>query len=120
LRMAAEPGTVVLDARSRRNYDRLHIKGALHLNFSDFNEESLRKLIPDKNTRVLIYCNNNFINAGEAMVMKSAPLALNVPTFINLWGYGYQNLYELAPLLDRNKTRIPFEGTDVTPKPTQE
>ena len=30
------------------------------------------------------------------VVLKSAPLALNVPTFINLYGYGYQNIYELS------------------------
>src|SRR5947209_8596479 len=35
LRMSREPGTIVLDARSKAKYDLLHIKGAIHLNFSD-------------------------------------------------------------------------------------
>jgi hypothetical protein len=41
-------------------------------------------------------------------------LALNIPTYINLYGYGYQNVYELnelvATFFDK---RIEFEGTAV-------
>ena len=57
-------------------------------------------MIPDKNTRILIYCNNNFISKRRSLLDKSLPLALNIPTFINLYGYGYKNVYEL-------KDRIP-------------
>lgn len=31
LRMSAEPGTIVLDARSREKYDELHVTGAVSL-----------------------------------------------------------------------------------------
>ena len=113
LEMVAEEGTVVLDTRSKAKFDQLHVKGAIHLNFSDFTEGSLQELIPDKTTRILIYCNNNFEGAPIAMATKSAPLALNIPTFLNLWGYGYQNIYELRPYLDIEKTKIRFEGSDV-------
>src|SRR6266850_5255537 len=60
IRMSREPGTVILDARSREKYDELHVRGAIHLSFPDIAVESLKRLIPDKNTRILIYCNNNF------------------------------------------------------------
>jgi hypothetical protein len=63
LRMSREPGTIVLDARSRENYDQLHVVGALNLSFSDIAVDSLRRTIPDLATRILIYCNNNFGNA---------------------------------------------------------
>ncbi len=116
LRLAKEEGTVILDTRSKAKFDKLHVKGAVHLNFSDFTEETLAEVIPDKTTRVLIYCNNNFEGAGEAMLLKCAPLALNIPTFLNLWGYGYRNVYELKPYLDVEKTKIPFEGSDVLKK----
>lgn len=36
LKMAAEEGTVILDTRSREKFEKLHVKGAIHLNFSDF------------------------------------------------------------------------------------
>lgn len=111
IRLAAEPGTIVLDARSREKYDQLHVKGAVHLNFSDFNEESLRRIIPTKTTRVLIYCNNNF--EGEPKFFTGKVVALNIPTFITLHGHGYTNVHELGPLLDIKTTKIPFAGKSV-------
>ena len=33
IRMSREPGTVVLDARSREKFDELHVKGAINLPF---------------------------------------------------------------------------------------
>ena len=111
LRLAAEPGTIVLDARSREKYDQLHVKGAVHLSFPDFTEESLRKVIPTKATRVLIYCNNNF--EGEPENFPSKAIALNLPTFITLHGHGYTNVHELGPLLDIKTTKIPFAGKSV-------
>lgn len=113
LKMAAEEGTVILDTRSREAYAFRHVKGAIHLNFSDFTEKSLNAAIPDKTTRILIYCNNNFGGDPVSMYAKRAELALNVPTFINLHGYGYRNVYELKPYLDVRTTKIPFEGTGV-------
>ena len=63
MRMAAEPGTVVLDARSERLYRLRHVKGAVNLGFPEFTRETLARAIPTKDTRVLIYCNNNFTGA---------------------------------------------------------
>ena len=106
--LAKGENTIILDCRSKKAYDEIHIKGAKHLNFSDFTEKSLAKVIPDKQTRVLIYCNNNFISKNQMMLLKSPPLALNIPTFINLYGYGYKNIYELSSYLDENDPRIEF------------
>ena len=72
-----------------------HIDGAAHLNFSDFTDDKLAQLIPSKDTRILIYCNNNFTDNVAPVPVKRIELALNVPTFINLYGYGYENIYEL-------------------------
>lgn len=214
LECVSQPGTVILDARSKDKYDELHVKGAIHLNFSDFNEESLRKIIPNKDTRVLIYCNNNFkveaIENNEAIsreelersmavktlmpateltdktnqnreaitreeleksmavktedvafvkenetpakdkeiskhvlpeeLEKSMPvktrkgifiedegksigqgsLALNLPTYLTLFGYGYSNIYELEPLIDINKTKIALAGNLIDKKTKNE
>ena len=35
IRAAAEPGTIILDARSRDKYEQIHVKGAVHLAFTD-------------------------------------------------------------------------------------
>jgi 3-mercaptopyruvate sulfurtransferase SseA len=113
LEMAKQPETLILDTRSKEAFDRKHVAGAVHLNFSDFTEAKLAKVIPSKETRILIYCNNNFDNDPVNFATKSVTLALNVPTFINLHGYGYENLYELSVLLDVEDERIRFAGTDV-------
>ena len=115
LKMAATPGTVVFDARSTDKFERIHVKGALHLAFTDFTDDALQKVIPKRTTRILIYCNNNFDKDPVGFARKTAEVALNIQTFINLHAYGYTNVYELGPLLDVKTTRIPFEGTSVLP-----
>src|SRR6187399_493482 len=114
-KMAAEPGTIVLDARSADKYALRHITGAVSLPFTDFSEESLAKVIPTKGTRVLIYCNNNFRGAPNSIFGKRAPASLNISTYIGLASYGYTNVYELGPLLDVTTTKLSFTGTEVSP-----
>jgi hypothetical protein len=90
---------------------------------------------------VLIYCNNNFdgdevnfaskvfIPAGRpapappatpaaqlAAQERPVMLALNVPTYVTLYGYGYRNVYELDELVKVSDPRVTFEGTVVAPK----
>src|SRR4030095_6214178 len=97
IRMSREPGTVILDARSREKFDELHIRDALSLPFPDIAVESLRAAIPDRNTRILIYCNNNFADAPGPFPVKIARASLNLSTYIALYSYGYRNVYELEP-----------------------
>lgn len=121
-KMSQEKNVVILDTRSEAMYKAKHIKGAIHLNFSDFTTTNLAKLIPDKNTKILIYCNNNikddqvyFPTKSYTPPVKKDPitLALNIPTYINLFGYGYKNVYELSELISIFNTKIKFEGTAV-------
>lgn len=111
IKMAREKGTIILDARSREKYDELHIKGAINLSFPDITVESLNRLLPDKNTRILIYCNNNFQNAEKPFPAKLATASLNLSTYVSLYTYGYRNVYELGPLLDIDKSKIEFESS---------
>jgi rhodanese-related sulfurtransferase len=108
LRMAREPNTIVLDARSGERFRELHVKGAVNLSFPDITVDSLARLIPDKNTRVLIYCNNNFEGAESPFPAKLARASLNVPTYITLYTYGYRNVYELGPLVNIRQSKLPF------------
>ena len=106
IRMSREAGTIILDARSKERFDELHVKGAINLSFPDIAVESLKETIPDKNTRVLIYCNNNFSGALGPFPTKIATASLNLSTYIALYNYGYRNLYELGPLVDVKTTRL--------------
>lgn len=110
MRMAQDRSTIIFDARSTEKYRKLHIKGAKHLSLPDITAAELARIIPNKNTRILIYCNNNFENEVEAFPTKMPSASLNIYTFNTLYSYGYKNVYELGPLIDINKTKLPFEG----------
>ena len=114
LTKSREAGTVVLDARSGPMFQRLHLAGAVNLSFPDFTEEALAKIIPSKDTRVLIYCNNNFLGSPITMATKIAPASLNISTYVALTSYGYTNVYELGPLLNVKTTVLPLAGTDIS------
>jgi hypothetical protein len=109
LRLAREPRTIVLDARSREKYDELHVAGAINLSFPDIAVDSLRRTIPDPATRILIYCNNNFRNAEGPFPSKLPSASLNLSTYVALYTYGYRNIYELGPQLDPERSQLPFE-----------
>ena len=139
LKMSKEEGVIIFDSRSDFRFDRIHLKGAKHLAFTDFTQANLRKLIPDSKTKILIYCNNNFegnqtdfatkalfrpppnsdgsTSSQFAVQAKPIMLALNIPTYINLYGYGYGNVYELDELVNVKDPRITFEGSVVTQTP---
>jgi phage shock protein E len=104
--MSRQPGVVILDARSREKYNELHIKDAINLSFPDITVDSLKSTLPDQNTRILIYCNNNFAGAEDAFPTKIAVGSLNLSTYIALYSYGYRNVYELGPLLDIKTTKL--------------
>jgi hypothetical protein len=134
LKMSKESGVIILDTRSTFRYERIHVKGAKHLSFTDFTQNNLAEVIPSFQTIILIYCNNNFdgdqtdfaskvalpitrsgsiITAQFNSQEKPLMMALNIPTYINLYGYGYHNVYELNELVNVNDPRINFEGSIV-------
>jgi hypothetical protein len=134
LKMSKEPGAIILDTRSTFRYERIHVKVAKHLSFTDFTQNNLAEVIPSFETIILIYCNNNFdgnqtdfaskvampitrsgsiITAQFNSQEKPLMMALNIPTYINLYGYGYHNVYELNELVNVNDPRINFEGSIV-------
>lgn len=138
LKYSQEPGTMILDSRSDVRFNRIHVAGAKHLAFTDYTQDNLKQVIPSFETKILIYCNNNFEGnptdfatkiAGPrppsnnravakqiASQEKPIMMALNIPTYINLYGYGYRNVYELNELVKVNDPRIVFEGTVVPPR----
>lgn len=111
--MSNDQNVVLLDARSESRYALRHIKGAKNLPFTEFTESSLSAVIPNKDTKIVIYCNNNFEGSPAAFAAKMPAASLNLSTYTSLKAYGYNNIYELGPLLNISTTKIPFEGTEV-------
>lgn len=100
LARAKAEDAVLLDTRSAAAFAAGHLDGAVNLPFSDFTDKKLAEVLGKDRTRAIyIYCNNNFSDDAEPVVAKRAPLALNIPTFINLHGYGYTNVWELADVV---------------------
>ena len=107
---ASSGNAVLLDARSADAYARGHLKGAVNLPFTEFTAEALRAVLGDNPDRpIYIYCNNNFSDHRAPVPLKAAPLALNIPTFINLHGYGYRNIWELADVIGSTDADVIWE-----------
>lgn len=99
-RRARDGGAILLDARSESAFAAGHLAGAINLPLPDFTAERLAEVVgPDAERPIYIYCNNNFADDRPPVVVKKVELALNIPTFINLVGYGYENVWELADVI---------------------
>ncbi len=97
---ARAKNALLLDARSERAFAQGHIKGAVNLAFTDFTDAALAEVIGKHSNRpIYIYCNNNFSDNAAPVMMKRTVMALNIPTFVNLHGYGYANVWELADVV---------------------
>jgi Rhodanese-like domain len=107
-----ERNTLVLDARGQADFVLLHVKGSKNLPYTTFGLESLRELIPDTETRILIYCRNNLANSAvknlKPFIEKSPEGGLNIPTAITLYSYGYKNVWELDEIVDPDNCPIEF------------
>lgn len=110
---AGRKDVLLLDARSAQAFAEGHIDGAVNLPLPDFTAEALAKVIgTDQDREILIYCNNNFTNNRRPVVTKSRPLALNIQTFINLYGYGYRNIYELGEAVDMDNPAVRWAAAE--------
>lgn len=75
------PGLVIVDARKAEDRQSAGwIEGSIALPNYDTNEQSLAKVVPDKNTPVLFYCNG--VKCGRSV--ESANKAVS---------WGYKNVY---------------------------
>jgi phage shock protein E len=98
---------LVLDARSASAFAEGHIDGAVNLPLPDFTADALAEVIgANQGREILIYCNNNFTNNRRPVVTKRLELALNIQTFINLYGYGYRNVYELGQAVNMDAAEV--------------
>lgn len=126
LELQKDEETVILDTRSREKFAVSHMKGAINLPYTEFTTFNLRQIVPNTDARIIIYCNNNFEGDQFAFASKmydpiavakrsfakprsGTMLALNVPTYITLAGYGYTNIYELDELVNINDSRLKLE-----------
>ena len=127
IRLSREPWTVVLDTSAPETYRWLHVAGALHLTREEMNAASLAQIIPDKDTRVLLYENNHY-HAYEKARATGRTNEMGVP-FAGDWSgdafmdsltlreHGYHRLYALASYVRIDRGSLPLvadaDGVDL-------
>jgi hypothetical protein len=121
VKMAKEPGTIVIDSRSEKHFEAVHIAGSVNLPYTSFSDQALREIVPDHSTQILIYCRNNLVDSSkpnngagfDIPFRKELVVGLNIPTVITLYAYGYQNVWELNSVIDIADPKVALVGTQV-------
>ena len=116
LAASSDPDVLILDARSERQFAAGHIAGAINVPLPEFSVDRLEEVIGRQDRPILIYCNNNFVNNRPPVISKAGPVALNIPTFIHLYAYGYRNIRELGEVVDLDDPRIPWVSDAGAPR----
>lgn len=82
--MDIEEGYIILDVRTREEYDESHIPGAIVISHDEI-EEKAKEMLPDKDQLILIYCRSGRRSklAAEALVEL-----------------GYTNIKEFGGIID--------------------
>ena len=82
--MEKDKSVIVVDVRRKDEYDKQHIPGAILVPIEDIREGRL-DAIPDKNSKLLLYCWTGRRSEDAADMLAS---------------YGYQHVYEFGGLVD--------------------
>lgn len=85
-RMNQNPNAVILDVRTKEEYDSGHIKDALLIPDVEILQKA-ESTLPDKTAMILVYCRSG----------RRSALAAN-----DLIGLGYSNVYDFGGIIDWN------------------
>jgi rhodanese-related sulfurtransferase len=98
---------LLIDVRSKEEFERAHIKGAISIPIGDKPELILKDIAPNCNQRIVVYCENQ-INYRSRMVSLSR---LGSISFKSL---GYQNVSELENLFHKEISgKLQIEGNNI-------
>lgn len=76
-------GAVLVDVRTNEEYNENHINGAINIDVSDINEDSISKIIFSMEAEIIVYSNNgNRSNQAKELLNE----------------YGYSNVYDLGSI----------------------
>lgn len=85
LKSKVKQGAILIDVRSKQEYDEGHIQGAINIPEHEI-QRIIEKAIPKKNQLIVLYCQTGHRSQSAYMIMKAK---------------GYNNLYCLFGGLDR-------------------
>jgi len=94
--MYSEANTVILDTRTAADFAAGHIYGAVNVPLSEMSLLRLADAIDDRQTRILIYGDENIGEVSGRSDYDISTLPVNLLTYIGLHNYGYYEVYELG------------------------
>lgn len=86
----ANKAVILIDLRSKKSFKHAHIRGAINLPVEALTLEHLKKIVPNSDYRIVIYCTNNFVPTRRV-----ALTTLGYPAIEQL---GYSNVHRLEDL----------------------
>lgn len=90
-------GAVILDLRSEAEYKEGHFKGA-RLMGADIKEEKLKQLVPNKQSKIIVYCSNTFF--------PSRRISLNNVCLPQIIALGYPNVFVIEEIWHKDFDEI--------------
>ncbi len=76
-------GAIMVDVRTKEEYDDNHIEGAVSLPLDDINEETVKKIVKNKDDAMIVYCKSG-VRSAKALE--------------ELNNLGYNNVYDLGSI----------------------
>lgn len=89
-RWLAEGSALLVDLRSKEDFAREHLSGAVNLPATELTDERVAKVVPSKTTRVVVYCDDQLMPTR-----KVALTTFGAPALRRL---GYTKVLVLEPL----------------------
>jgi rhodanese-related sulfurtransferase len=81
---------VLVDLRSAEEFSQSHLQGAINIPATDLTDEKLAKLIPDRQSTIVTYCDNT--------LFPTRRIAITSMTSAAFYQLGYEQVYVLQEL----------------------
>lgn len=102
-RWLKEGSVVLIDVRSKEAFARSHLRGAINLPATEITDESLKRLVPSPETRIVIYCDDN--------LLPTRRIALTTLCNPAIYQLGYHNLFVLEELWHSQSCKADLNAT---------
>ena len=111
--MNTEANTLILDTRSAAEFAEGHIDGALNMPLPEMTLLNLGDLIDDRQTRILLFGNENIAEVSGRSDFEISTLPMNLLTYVSLYRYGYEDVYELSEATSVSDDRLRWIDRDL-------
>ncbi len=112
--MNSETNTIILDTRSAEEFAAGHIDGAINIPLPAMTLLNLGDRIDDRETRILLFGNENITEVSGRLDFEISTLPLNLLTYVSLYRYGYEDVYELNESVPTKDVRLRWADAQLT------